>query len=59
VLDACLIKNRVLNLSYKIIVQWKEKATLIVMHDITFSDHTRVSMWKFMNSSIENVWYGI
>jgi len=39
-------------------VQWK-KATLIVMHDITFSDHTRFSMWKFMNSGAENGLYGI
>ena len=28
----------------------KNAATLTVMHDTTFSDHTTVSMWKFMNS---------
>ena len=28
-------------------------------HDTTFSDHTRVSMWKFMNSGTENGLYGI
>jgi len=28
----------------------KKVATPIVMHDTTFSDHTTVSMWKFMNS---------
>ena len=34
-------------------------ATLTVMHDATFSDHMRVSMWKFMNSGTENALYGI
>ena len=28
--------------------QKKKKATLNIMHDTTFSGHTRVSMWKFM-----------
>ena len=37
----------------------QETATLIVMHDAIFSDHTRVCMWKFMNSGIENSLYGI
>jgi len=46
-------------LSYSKTLQWKKKATLIVMHDITFSDHTRVSMRKFMNSGTENGLYGM
>ena len=37
----------------------KKTATLIVMHDTTFNDHTTVSMWKFMNSGTENGFYGI
>jgi len=28
----------------------EKTATLIIMNDTTFSDHTRVSIWKFMNS---------
>ena len=36
-----------------------QKKTLILMHDATFSDHMRVSMWKFMNSGTENGLYGI
>ena len=52
-LNACLIKNKVLNLSHSITAQRKKKkkktATPTVMHDTTFSDHTSVSMWKFMN----------
>ena len=38
---------------------YNAKKNLIVMHDDTFSDHMRVSMWKFMNSGTENVLYGI
>jgi len=34
----------------------KKAATLIVMHDATFSDHTRVGMWKFMNSVWHRKW---
>ena len=30
-------------------MQKKKTATLIVMHDTTFSDHTTVNMWKFMH----------
>ena len=37
----------------------KKKATLIETHDITFSDHTRVGMWKFTKSGTENWLYGI
>ena len=37
----------------------KKAATLIVMHDTIFSDHTKVSMWKLMNSGTENGLYGI
>jgi len=33
----------------------KKAATLIVMHDTTFSDHTTVSMRKFMNSLAPNM----
>ena len=60
-LNGCLIKNRVLNLSYSKTVQGRERkkekknqATPTVMHDTTFSDHTSVSMWTFMTS----VWHG-
>jgi len=39
-------------LSYSKTVHYKTKAaTVIVMHDGTFSDHTAVSMWKFMDSA--------
>jgi hypothetical protein len=34
-------------------------AIIIVMHDATFSDHTTVIMWNFMNSGTENGLYGI
>jgi len=34
----------------------KKTATLTVMHDTTFGDHTRVSMWKFMNSVWHRKW---
>ena len=33
----------------------KKRATHTVMHDTTFSDHTRVSMCKYMNSATENI----
>ena len=36
-----------------------QKKNFIVMHDDTFSDHMRVSMWNFMNSGTENALYGI
>jgi len=31
-------------------------ATLIVMHYTTFNDHTKVSMWKLMNSVWHRKW---
>ena len=34
----------------------KKTATLIVMHDTTFSDHTSVSIWKFTNSVWHRKW---
>jgi len=48
VLNACLIKHRFLSLSYSKTVQCKK-------NDTAFSDHTRVSMCKFMNSATENI----
>ena len=35
----------------------KKPASLIVMHDTTFSDHTTVSMWKLMNSVWHRKWF--
>jgi hypothetical protein len=57
VLNACSIKNRVLNFTYSKNVQ--KNATLIIIHDTTFTDHTRARMWKFMNSGTENGLYDI
>jgi len=34
----------------------KKTATLIVMHDTTFSDRTRVCTWKFTNSVWHRKW---
>jgi len=34
----------------------KKAATLIVMHDTTFSDHTTVNMWKLINSVWHRKW---
>ena len=34
----------------------KKAATLIEMHDTTFSDHTTVNMWKLINSVWHRKW---
>jgi len=46
-------------LSYSKIVECnKKKATPILTHDTTFSDFTRVTMWKFMNYVGHRKWAG-
>ena len=34
----------------------QKKKKLQLLHDTTFSDHTRVSMWKFMNAVWRRKW---
>ena len=55
-LNANLLRNWVLNLSYSKSVQCKKGVTRIVMFDAKFSDHTIVIIWTFMNSVWHRMW---
>ena len=49
--------NYKLSSEFVIIESFTMQRTIIVMHDAIFSDHMRVSMWKFMNSGTGNALY--